>query len=83
MTRTSHIVFAVLILILAGEPSAGVSERAASGRQSMVAHFDRPTMVATEILEGAYLIIHDDTRAPHGDPCTAVYRLDPMGRARE
>ncbi len=79
--RTQLLVFAAL-LVLVTATLAG-DHRVMPGRQTAIAHFEQPTIVWTEILEGSYLIVHDDTRMSTGEPCTVIHRLDPMGKARE
>lgn len=82
LLRGRLLVVAALLMLVAATPAAG-DHRVAAGRQTAIAHFHQQTIVWTEILEGSYLIVHDDTRMSTGEPCTVIYRLDPMGKARE
>src|SRR5579862_1635685 len=55
----------------------------ASGHQSAIVTFQRPTSVAGTILMGAYVIVHDEDKMMRGEPCTALYRVGTPTRPLE
>ena len=45
-------------------------------RQRTVVWFQRPVMVGRHILQGRYVIEHDNDRMARGEPCTYIYAFD-------
>ena len=45
-------------------------------RQTAVVWFHRPVLVGRSILQGRYVIEHDNARAARGEPCTHLYAYD-------
>lgn len=45
-------------------------------RQSIEVWFMRPTWIGTSIVQGRYVIEHDNDRMARGEPCTHVYAFD-------
>lgn len=45
-------------------------------RQTVEVWFTRPTLVGRAILQGRYVIEHDNDRMARGEPCTHVYAFD-------
>lgn len=45
-------------------------------RQSSVVWFQRPVMVNRHILQGRYVIEHDNDRMARGEPCTYIYAFE-------
>lgn len=45
-------------------------------RQATVVWFHRPVMVGRQILQGQYVIEHDNDRMARGEPCTFIYAFD-------
>jgi hypothetical protein len=48
-------------------------ETQAPARQAIVVWFMKPTMIGREVLQGQYLIEHDNDRMAKGLPCTHIY----------
>ena len=68
---------AVLLAVLA--PAAAL----AAGSDSAVVTFRRPTLFHNVVLQGTYVIVHDDAAMATSDqPCTRVYRYE-NGKAGE
>ena len=61
---------------LVAGPFAATSDGLAPQRQWAVANFEHPTIVGTEILMGSYLVVHDEARMAHGEPCTWIYKIE-------
>jgi len=49
-------------------------------RQSSEVWFTRPTMVGRHILQGHYVIEHDNDRMARGEPCTHIYAFNDRTR---
>lgn len=49
------------------------SQHAAPARQAAVVWFMRPVMIGRHILQGRYVIEHDNDRTARGEPCTHIY----------
>jgi len=45
-------------------------------RQSTDVWFQRPVMIGRNILQGHYVIEHDNDRMARGEPCTHIYAFD-------
>lgn len=45
-------------------------------RQSTEVWFQRPVMVGRHILQGRYVIEHDNDRMARGEPCTRIYAFE-------
>jgi hypothetical protein len=68
----------VVSVLLAGTlvtAPVAVSGDGAPGHQSAIVRFERPTWVASEMLIGTYVIVHDEDKMTRGEPCTALYRV--------
>jgi hypothetical protein len=62
---------AVLLAVLT--PAAAV----AAGQDSAVVTFRRPTLFHNVVLQGSYVIVHDDAAMATSDqPCTHIYRYE-------
>lgn len=72
-----QLVLAGLVLVGALAPAtlATTEDRSSSRHQTAIVTFDRPTWVATKILTGTYIIVHDDDQMIQGGPCTTLYRV--------
>ena len=51
-------------------------EPATPVRQIAEVWFKRPTMIGRSIVQGRYVIEHDNDRMARGEPCTHVYAFD-------
>jgi len=58
-----------------GASTTAVGGYRASGQQSAIVRFEHPTWVASQILIGTYVIVHDEAKMARGEPCTAFYRV--------
>jgi hypothetical protein len=45
-------------------------------RQLFEVYFKRPTLVGRSILQGRYIVEHDNDRMARGEPCTHIYAYD-------
>src|SRR5579872_3844655 len=45
--------------------------------------FAHPTWVASEMLTGPYVIVHDEDKMTRGEPCTTFYRVGTRAFPRE
>jgi hypothetical protein len=45
-------------------------------RQSFDVWFKRPTMVGRSVLQGRFIVEHDNDRMARGEPCTHIYAFD-------
>lgn len=45
-------------------------------RQTAEVWFHRPVMIGSSILQGRYVIEHDNNRQARGEPCTHIYAYD-------
>jgi len=61
---------------------ASSGDRPAPAFQSAIVTFTEPTEVAGVFVSGTVLITHDDTMSLT-EPCTTIYRLDPVKGAQE
>jgi len=61
---------AVDVSIAMDQPAA---EPVAPARQAVYAWFQRPVRVGPHILQGRYVIEHDNDRMARGEPCTHIY----------
>src|SRR5579859_5165337 len=55
----------------------------APSQQSAIVRFERPTWVASQMLIGTYVIVHDEDKMTRGEPCTALYLVGPRTRPLE
>ena len=60
------------ILLAMAPPSAAT----APVRQSTMVWFHQPVMVGRQILQGQYVIEHDNDRMARGEPCTHIYAFN-------
>jgi hypothetical protein len=51
--------------------------------QSAIVTFANPTWVASEMLIGTYVIVHDQAKMIRGEPCTALFRVGTRTRPLE
>jgi hypothetical protein len=77
-------ILATLLLVGALVPTTFATSGgpAVSERQRAIVNFERPTKVATSILMGPYLVVHDDAKMAEGEPCTSFYQVE-TSRGRE
>lgn len=71
--------FATAVLLVATLGPAAVATTGDPGvppLQQAIVNFAHPTRVATEILRGRYLVVHDDAKMARGEPCTSFYPLE-------
>ncbi|MGE5242696.1 MAG: hypothetical protein ACM3SQ_00525 [Betaproteobacteria bacterium] len=79
----------VLVGVFLLVASLGAGTLATSGdgvaplKQWALVNFVEPTRVGSDILSGTYLIVHDDIKMERGEPCTTIYRWDPVRGPRE
>jgi hypothetical protein len=55
----------------------------APNHQSAIVRFEQPTWVASQLLVGTYVIVHDEDKMTRGEPCTALYRVGAPTRRLE
>jgi len=72
----------LLVGTLAPGTFAMSGDRAPS-QQSAIVRFERPTWVASRMLTGSYVIVHDEDNMTRGKPCTALYLVGPRTRPLE
>jgi len=72
----------LLVGTLVTAPFASSGDRA-PGQQSAIVRFEHPTWVASEMLVGTYVIVHDEDNMTRGEPCTALYRVGTRARPPE
>ena len=63
----------VLLLPLENDPQLNPAPPV---RQQTEVWFQRPVMVGRHILQGRYVIEHDNDRMARGEPCTYIYAYD-------
>ena len=56
--------------------AAAVVPAETPARQAVYVWFQRPVMAGTHILQGRYVIEHDNDRMARGEPCTRIYAYD-------
>jgi hypothetical protein len=80
-----RILVGVVLLIgsLAGRALATIGDGATPLRQWALVSFHEPTRIAGRVLLGTYVIVHDDMKMMRGEPCTTIYRFDPVHGPRE
>jgi hypothetical protein len=81
--RSQAIITAVLLAGALVPAAVETSGYAAPGRQSAIVRFDRPTLVASQMLIGPYVIVHDEGKMTRGEPCTTLYRVGARNRPLE
>ncbi len=63
--------------VMASKTSAeAIVPAVAPVRQAVYVWFQRPVMAGRHILQGRYVIEHDNDRMARGEPCTRVYAYD-------
>ncbi|HLK34775.1 MAG TPA: hypothetical protein VKT29_16890 [Terriglobales bacterium] len=78
MRKQALLLFGTALLALL-TPAAAL----AAGSESAVVTFSRPTLFHNVVLQGTYLIVHDDAAMATSDqPCTHIYRYE-NGKAGE
>ena len=65
----------LVVAVLGAATFAATGSGAQPRRHTAIIRFDRPTWVASEMLVGSYLVVHDDDRMARGEPCTTIHRL--------
>ena len=83
MRSQPFLVVSVLVGALAPTNFATTGDRGALHQQSAIVKFERPTWVVTEMLIGAYVIVHDNDMMTRGEPCTTLYRIGTRARPLE
>jgi hypothetical protein len=68
---------ATLIAVLAIGTYASRAGDIAGHRQWTIVNFADPVQVKDQVLMGPVLIVHDDEKMSHGEPCTTFYRFQP------
>jgi hypothetical protein len=63
----------VLGALIIGSMSWATKAANEGGKQSAIAHFDRPVVLQGVTLKGEYLFVHDDAAMKRGEACTFVY----------
>jgi hypothetical protein len=63
----------VLGALIIGSMSWETKAANEAGKQSALAHFDRPVVLQGVTLKGEYLFVHDDAAMKRGEACTFVY----------
>jgi hypothetical protein len=63
------------VLALLAQQSAPAAP-AAPAQQTVDVWFKRPTIIGKSILQGHYVILHDNERMARGEPCTYIYAYD-------
>jgi len=56
--------------------AAGFTPVTAPARQETMVWFKRPVLVGRSILQGQYIIQHDNDRMARGEPCTHIYAFN-------
>ena len=82
----SRIIVGVLVtvaLVGAASFSARASSSATSDQKWSIVNFRDPVSVAGQLVMGPVLIVHDDSKMAHGEPCTTFYRFDPATGPKE
>ena len=80
----SRITVASVLLVGALVPATfAMTGDEAPRQQSAIVRFERPTMVAGEMLIGTYVIVHDEGKMARGEPCTALYPVAAQERPFE
>ena len=77
------IVASALLIGLLGLATVATSGDGAPSHQAAIVRFERPTWVASEMLIGTYMIVHDEDKMTRGEPCTALYRVGTRARPLE
>jgi len=72
MPCCDHDASAVEILVALGTPAP----LASPARQATEVWFQRPVVIDRKILQGHYVIEHDNDRMARGEPCTYIYAYD-------
>jgi hypothetical protein len=54
-----------------------------SDKQWAIANFIEPVLVARSLVSGTVLVVHDDVKMAQGEPCTTLYRFDPVEGPKE
>ncbi len=67
---------AVDIFFQMEQPAVAVAAVTAPARQATVVWFMQPVRVGDAILQGRYVIEHDNDRMARGEPCTHIYEFD-------
>ena len=80
--RKRILLSAMMVGLLGAAVLATSGDRPASPFQSAIVTFNEPTEVAGVFVNGTVLITHDDTMSLT-EPCTTIYRLDPVKGAQE
>lgn len=76
--RTRMIVgVAVVMALLTVGAFASRAGDVAGSRQWTIVNFPDPVLVKDQILMGPVLIVHDNEKMSHGQPCTTFYRFEP------
>jgi hypothetical protein len=82
-TRIIAGVIALTALAGAGTLIAGGVDFVGLDKQWAITNFSDPVLVATKIVMGPVLIVHDSTKMARGEACTTFYRFKPGVGAQE
>jgi hypothetical protein len=82
MVSRATVASVLLVGTLVTAPVAMSGDRA-PGHQSAIVSFEHPTWVASQMLIGTYVIVHDEDKMTRGEPCTAFYRVGARTRPLE
>ena len=83
LTVSRAIVASVLLVGALVPATVAMSGDRAPGHQSAIVRFEHPTWVASEMLIGTYVVVHDEDKMTRGEPCTAFYRVGTRTRPLE
>ena len=82
MVSRAIVALALLIGTLVSATVA-TSGDGAPTHQSAIVRFEHPTWVASQMLIGTYVVVHDEHKMTRGEPCTAFYRVGTRTRPLE
>ena len=63
-------------VLLAMDPQFALAQVTAPAVQRTEVWFNRPTRIGNAILQGRYVIEHDNDRMARGEPCTYIYAFN-------
>lgn len=66
------VALAAVVLLAGLAPAAG--KAAARARERAVVRFTEPVKVFDVVLQGDYVVEHDQAKMDRGEPCTTIYR---------
>ena len=82
--RSRILVGTVFLVGVLAAGTAGTSGDGRPSRQSAIVYLTEPTLIASTIVEGPVLFVHDNAKRARGESCTTVYLFEPAkGRPAE